>query len=586
MTYSLDQSNAGRSKREPFLVSLKRFLPLAAPERRRIVLALCATLVTSASALTAPLVIARTVDTYIARGVETGVIRWAGVLLVFYLFGLVATYVQMRTMGEVGRRIVFNLRNTLFEKLQQLPIAFFNQNRSGDLISRLNSDTDRLHYFSAYALIQLASSAVMLVGAAVLVVALHPALGFAALGPGAGVFIISQPISKWIKQRSLESMRTLGGLSGEVQESLVNFKVMAAFNRSDYFQKKLRVANEKNFSASTRAGITSSILAPLYGFGGNLGLLIVMVFGVWFVARGSMTTGLLIGYVLYVNSFYQAFSQLAAVWSSFQIAFASLDRIAQLLSLESNLVILQAEQTSSTAVMEFRNVSFGYTQPAKVLHDVNFALECGKTYALVGPTGGGKTTTAFLMARLYDPQEGRVLLGGRDIRSYSPADRARRVGFILQEPFLFTGTVGDNVVYGNPDYRGCSRETLESALHGLALAPLLSRFEVGLDTEVASDAESMSLGQKQLIAFLRAVLRRPELLILDEATANVDTVTEQLLESILVRLPVETTKVVIAHRLNTIKKADEILFVNSGKVIRAGSLQHAMDMLSQDRIAS
>jgi ATP-binding cassette subfamily B protein len=198
---------------------------------------------------------------------------------------------------------------------------------------------------------------------------------------------------------------------------------------------------------------------------------------------------------------------------------------------------------------------------------------------MVGPTGGGKTTTASLMARLHDPAVGSVLLDGRDIRSYTPEERTAKIGFILQEPFLFTGTVRDNIVYGNSRYRDLSSEQLVEVLKANNLGELLVRFEQGLDTKVTSSGDSISLGQKQLIAFMRAVLRNPELLILDEATANIDTVTEQLLQDILNKLPSTTTRVIIAHRLNTIANADEIFFVNAGEIIPAGSMEHAVDML-------
>jgi ATP-binding cassette subfamily B protein len=213
------------------------------------------------------------------------------------------------------------------------------------------------------------------------------------------------------------------------------------------------------------------------------------------------------------------------------------------------------------------------------LKDASFVLQRGRTYALVGPTGGGKTTTASLMARLYDPSSGAVLLDGRDIRSFSPEERTTRIGFILQEPFLFTGTVRDNIAYGNPKYRDLPSAELVEVLRKNNLAELLVRFEQGLDTKVTSSGDSVSLGQKQLIAFMRAALRNPELLILDEATANIDTITEQLLQEILDKLPASTTKVIIAHRLNTIANADEIFFVNAGSIVPAGSMEHAMDML-------
>jgi ATP-binding cassette, subfamily B, bacterial len=230
-------------------------------------------------------------------------------------------------------------------------------------------------------------------------------------------------------------------------------------------------------------------------------------------------------------------------------------------------------------VLAFEHVSFSYPGGREVLSDITFTLEHGKTYALVGPTGGGKTTTASLMARLYDPTQGRILLDGRDIRSYAASERTRKIGFILQEPFLFTGTIRDNVLYGNDRYKGLSSEAVAALLKDKNLDGLLARFEGGLDTPVTASADAMSLGQKQLIAFMRAVLRDPEVLVLDEATANIDTVTEQLLEQILGRLPASTTKVIIAHRLNTIANADEIFFINAGAITPAGSMEHALDML-------
>ncbi len=199
----------------------------------------------------------------------------------------------------------------------------------------------------------------------------------------------------------------------------------------------------------------------------------------------------------------------------------------------------------------------------------------------MGPTGGGKTTTASLIARLYDPSTGTVLLNGRDIRTFTPAERAKKIGFILQEPILFSGTVRDNVLYGNEQYKDYSNEQLAAALHASGLDALLTRFDEGLDTKLISTGDGISLGQKQLIAFIRAVLRNPELLILDEATANIDTVTEKMLEDILQRLPATTTRVIIAHRLNTIENADEIFFVNDGEITRAGNLQQAVDMLME-----
>jgi ATP-binding cassette subfamily B protein len=586
MSYKLNSANA-QEKRESLGQALRRLLPLMADEKRNIIIAFGAILITSAATLASPYIIGQTVDRYIAHGDFGGVIVNSTILIAIYLVALVTSYVQTRTMGGVGRRILFNLRNTLFTKLQELPVAFFNQNKSGDLISRINNDTDKLNQFFAQALMQFLSNGFLILGSGIMLLVLNFVLGGASLLPALGVLVVTQLISGWVKRANFKSLQTLGGLSGEIQESLANFKVIVAFNRLDYFRKKFSEANDTNYAASIKAGVANNVFIPLYGLAYNLGQLIVLALGIYMISRGSMTTGLLIGFLLYVNNFYNPLRQLASVWSSLQLALAALDRISEVLALESNLEIVPEDSGAvSQAVLEFDDVSFAYPDGQDVLGHVSLRLERGKTYALVGPTGGGKTTTASLMARLYDPTAGVVRLDGRDIRSYPPDERAKKIGFILQEPFLFTGTVRANIVYGNLALKDVSDADLTLLLDKANLSGLLARFDRGLETPVTSSGDSISLGQKQLIAFIRAALRNPELLILDEATANIDTVTEQLLEDILAKLPASTTKVIIAHRLNTIDNADEIFFVNAGTVTRAGSMENAVDMLLHGAMAS
>jgi ATP-binding cassette subfamily B protein len=414
------------------------------------------------------------------------------------------------------------------------------------------------------------------------VLALNVRLGVAALLPALGVLLLTKATGAWVKRRSRASLRALGALSGDVQESTSNFRVILAFNRLDYFRKQFAGVNERNYRAAVDAGLATNLYIPIYGLAYNLAQLLVLAYSFYLISAGQFTIGLLVSFLLYVNNFYFPLRQMAAIWSSFQLAMASLDRISEVLALEPNLPQLPADTRtppSPTSVLAFEGVQFHYPGGREVLRDATFSLERGKTYALVGPTGGGKTTTASLMARLYDPTGGTVLLDGRDIRTYTPADRARRIGFILQEPFLFTGTLRDNLVYGNEDLLGLTNEDLNARLASRRLSSLLARFDQGLDTRIVALGDGVSLGQKQIVAFMRAVLRDPELLILDEATANIDTVTEQLLEQILRELPPTTTKVVIAHRLNTIENADEIYFINAGEITRAGSMENALDLL-------
>ncbi len=564
-----------------------RLVPLMAQEGRYVGIALVAIGVTSFATLISPVIIARVVDGAIRNGDYHGIFIAGALLLVIDVASLISSYVQVRTMGGVGRRVLFKLRNQIFKKLQELPVAFFSQNKSGDLISRINNDTDKLNQFFAQALMQFIGNGALIIGAGVLLLGLNVRLGLASLAPAVIILVVTQMLSPWVKRSNLRSLQKLGGMSGEIQESLQNFKVIVAFNRLDYFRTKFKEVNEENYSASVRTGIANNTFTPLYTFASALAQMVVLAYGIVLISHGQFSVGLLIGFILYVNSFYNPLRQLASVWSSLQLALAGLDRISEVLTLESNMpVIAGGEKAATASVLEFKGVSFGYPDSPEVLHHIDLTLEKGKTYALVGPTGGGKTTTASLMARLYDPTKGTVYLSGKDIRSYTPEERTKKIGFILQEPFLFTGTVRENILYGNDEYIGYTNDQVAALLEKANLAELLSRFSEGLDTKVSSSGDAISLGQKQLIAFIRAALRNPELLILDEATANIDTVTEQLLEEILKKFPKETTRVIIAHRLNTIENADEIFFVNAGEVVKAGTMEHAVNMLLHGKRAS
>lgn len=583
--YSLKKVDALSEKEKGVLVTAwRRLVPLLSQEGGAVTIALCAVLVSSATSLVVPLLIGHIVDVYIQGKNFHGVLMFSLVLSAIYLVGLVASYVQFKTMGGVGRRLLFTLRNTLFGKLQELPLTFFYQNKAGDLVSRINNDTDKLNQFFSQALTQFISNFVLIVGAALFLLVIHIKLGALALMPAAIALVLTQLLSPWVKRTNVRSLQSLGGMSGEIQESINNFKVVVAFNRLDYFREKFKEANLFNYHASVSAGIASNVFTPLYTLASATAQLAVLVYGIRLISSGDFTVGLLISFLLYVNNFYAPLRQLASVWSSLQLALAGLDRISEVLVLTDMEVTGGGTETPSApqAIIEFKDVSFRYSVGDDILTGINFSLEKGKVYALVGPTGGGKTTTASLMARLYDPTEGTIFLEGKDIRSYDPSVRAQKIGFILQEPFLFTGTVRENILYGNPNYHGLSHEALYEILERENLTPLLARFPEGLDTKVVSSSDSISLGQKQLIAFIRAVLRRPDILILDEATANIDTVTEQLLEEILERLPASTTLVVIAHRLSTIESADEIFFVNGGEIIPAGSMEHAVEMLLEE----
>lgn len=587
MNYTLNKDKDPKEVEAGLLDTAKKLTPLLEEEKKQLIIALIIIILNSALNLAAPIIIGYTIDKYIQNKDFNGVLFSASILLVIYILNLITGYKQTSVMGGVGQRTIFNLRNNIFLKLQELPIDFFNQNKAGDLISRINNDTSKLNQFFSQSLMQFVGNIFIMVGAGIFILFINFTLGICAIIPALLLLIFNKFFTPYAKKKNAASLKSVGNLSSEIQESLDNFKVIVAFNRRDYFRKRFDLQNQDNFKKALSSGIANSIFTPLYTFAYNIAQIGVLYYGIYLISKGNFSFGLLISFLTYTSRFYDPIRQIAAVWPSFQMAVAGWERISAILSLKSNLITHEtaniSESRDNNCALEFKNVSFGYSPEKIILKNISFKLEKGKTYALIGPTGGGKTTTASLMVRLYDPTDGLIYLDCQDIRTYTSEQRTQKIGFILQEPFLFSGTVRENILYGNQQYKDYSNDQLAKIVKEANLEELIDKFDQGLDTTVSINSDSISLGQKQIIAFMRAVLRQPEIIILDEATANIDTVTEKILDRILKKLPQQTIKVIIAHRLNTIESADKIFFINSGEITLANSLEEAVDMLTNKK---
>lgn len=587
----MDYNLNNKEEKTGLLKTIKSFNLFISGEIKAMGLALTMVIVTSLTSILGPKLQGDALDDLLSNRDLNTLLAFVGLMALVYIIGALASFLQIYITGKLGQRVLFKLRNVIFNKLQMLPLAFFNANRGGDLISRINNDTDKVNSFLSEYLIRLLGSIFVLVGIAISMFVLNIQLAAVTLSVTVILFVITQVISPILKRLNRVSLDATGNLSAQIQEGLSAFKVIIAFNRRDYFADKFQEFNEKNYLASIKADIASQFLKPIYDLASSAAQVIVVVYGLSLVTSGEITFGLLFTFFTYTQRFYDPLRMMAQIWSNVQLALAAWSRINQVLKLESNLRVVESSSNTDSGsqsinAIEFEDVNFGYQNEDPILKNVNLELEKGKTYALVGPTGGGKSTTASLMVRLYDPTNGVIKFWGNDIKSYPFEELANRIGFILQDPLLFTGTVGQNIRYGNNELASLSDQELLDRLKEAGLSDFIEKFDNGLETAINNNAENISLGQKQIISFIRIILRNPDLLILDEATANIDTVTEELLQNIINKLPKKTTKVVIAHRLNTIKKADQIFFVNNGSIEKAKDFKNVESLILKQKRSS
>src|SRR5258708_7652955 len=404
--YNLNSVSSDQKKTStwPALLRLVNLLP---EQRGKLIMALVAMLVYAFLTMLGPYIIGTTINKYILHKDYHGVLINCGWLLLIYLFNLGSIYLRTILMGNFGQRLLFTLRNAIFNKLQELPVAFFASNKAGDLISRINNDTDKLNQFFSQSLMQFVSSIFIIAGAGIALVWLNPRLGLATLVPALLMWIYTKLLSPWVKKKNAVSLRATGFMRAEIQESLGNFKAVLPSNRRDYFRHRFETANRHNYKSAVRAGIANSIFTPVYGLLASGGQMVVLLYGVYLVSTGHLGVGFLVSYFMYTSNFYDPLRQIAALWASFQTAIAGWDRISHILSLESDLPTLAvgaaapltvAASNGASTLLEFRDVSFQYTEGKDVLRHNSFRMEKGKTYALVRPTGGGKTTTASLIA--------------------------------------------------------------------------------------------------------------------------------------------------------------------------------------------
>ncbi len=547
-----------------------RLLAYLRPHWQRMAAALTLMLITSALTLATPYLVKIAIDQYIFQGDVVGLTRiallTAGTFLGIYL----ALSGQQYLLSWVGQQVLATLRAQLFRHLQALPLGYHDVHIVGVTISRVINDVAVINELLSQGLLTLISDMVVLGGIIGVMLSMSPRLALLTFSVLPLMVLATRLFAQRAQVAFRQTRARIAAVVGDLAEDISGMRVIQAFTQEGASFERFDKVNRANRDAYISAMSLSFIFLPSVEFLGMLATGIVLWFGGLSVARDELTLGVVVAFLAYVTRFFQPIQELSQLYTTMQAAMAGGERVLGLLDTQPEVTDQPdaIEMPSIVGRVELRHVSFSYRGDARVLHDVNLTIEPGQTVALVGPTGAGKTSIVNLIARFYDATDGAVLIDGIDVRQVTQRSLRRQMGLVPQDPFLFSGSIADNIRFGRPD---ASDRAVEEAARLANAHEFITALPDGYATEVLEGGVNLSVGQRQLICIARAVLADPRILILDEATASVDTLTEGLIQEALQRLLAERTAIVIAHRLSTIRNADLICVVQDGRIVEQGS---------------
>ena len=537
---------------------------------RALALAAGLVVVTSILGLAGPFLLGYAIDSFLSVGDLGGLARTALLMLSIYVVNAAALWLQNYVMAGVSQRTVQNLRDELFAKLHTLSLRYFDQRTHGELMSRLTNDVESINNVLTSSATQIISSLISLVGVAVMMVIVSPPMAAVTLVVLPISTLVTRAIAKRTRKAFSEQQERLGDLNGIIEETVTGHKVVKAYVREPEALAQLGAANQSFREAATRAQILTGFMGPVMNMVNNLSLAIVAGTGGLLAVQGIVTVGAIASFVGYARQFMHPINSLAQLYNTIQSALAGAERVFEILDEEPEMVdtpeSIPVETLQGDVVLD--DVSFAYEPGTPVLKHVSLHAAPGETIALVGPTGAGKTTIANLLTRFYDIDEGVIRIDGVDLRRYRRDELRTSLGLVLQDNFLFGDAVMENIRYGRLD---ATDEEVKAAAVLANADQFIHRLPQGYQTVLVERGANLSHGQRQLLAIARAILADPSILILDEATSNVDTRTERTLQAALLTLMKGRTSFVIAHRLSTIREADEVLVINHGEVIERGN---------------
>jgi ATP-binding cassette subfamily B multidrug efflux pump len=547
-----------------------RLLRYLSPFRPRLTVVFIAVIAYTLLGLAGPYLMGVAIDRFIANKQLAGLATTAGLMLAVYLLSNLFQIIANWIMAGISQEALKQIRRELFEHLQTLPLNFFDRNPAGELMSRLTNDIDAINQAVAQNVTALVASLLSMAGILIAMFLLDRWLALTSLLVVPIMLWFTQFVARYTRRGFQDLQFRLGRLNAVMEEAISGEKVIKAFRRNDTVLATFRERNQDAYRAGVSANTYALLLMPLTNVLGNFFVITLAGLGGWLALQGLVTVGVIATFINYGQNFTQPLRQLSNLYNTIQAALAGAERIFEIIDTPSE-VPDPADPASLDGLqgeVSFQNVRFGYLPEQPIIKDMSLDAHCGQIIALVGPTGAGKTTIINLLTRFYEIDGGCITIDGKDIRIVRKADLRRRLGLVLQDTFLFSDSVMENIRYGRLD--ATDEEVIEAARMADA-DHFIRQLSEGYETQLSERASNLSQGQRQLLAIARAILADPGILILDEATSSVDTRTEARIQKALLRLMQGRTSFVIAHRLSTIRDADQVLVIDDGQIIEKGT---------------
>ena len=568
--FGLDYEKEGRTRKISDRALIARLLRYLMKYKRRLMITVAAVVAVSLTGLLPPYLLKVAIDNYMANGDVAGLTFISMILVGVYLVNWVSDYQRTYQMSWMGQNMVNEIRKQLFSHLQELSFSFYDQSEAGEIISRVTNDTDTLSQIFVQGVITLISDVLILIGIVAIMLWLSIPLTIAAFSVVPPLLLLIFVFQSRLRKAYRATRKKIAAVTSRLEESISGMREIQSFTREQDTMKDFRQANVENLQANVQAGKLFALLMPAVQIVGAVGTCVVLWFGGMLTISGGITLGVLIAFLLYVTKFFGPIVDLTTFYNTVQSAMSAAERV--FVTLDTKPKIADApdavELSHVKGEIVFNNITFGYDPAHPVLKDMNIHVEPGKTLAIVGPTGAGKSTIVKLLSRFYEIQKGTITVDGYDVQKVALNSLHRQMGVVLQEPFLFSGTIIENIRYGKLD---ASDDEVKQVAKIVGIHEFISSLPQGYETEVGERGVRLSVGQRQLVSFARALLGDPPILILDEATSSVDPYTELKIKKALAVLLKNRTSLVIAHRLSTVRNADNIVVINEGKIVEEGS---------------